>query len=143
MSKKTGIWIDHSKAVIVSLEEEKEQVSTIESKAGRRVRLSGGSRTKTPYGPQDIAPESRRYRKYQHSLKNFYGKICRKVGNSETLYVFGPGEAKIEFRKYVEGLKHTAPPIVKFESADKMTEAQLVARVRDYYRERTKSTIKT
>ena len=143
MSTKTGIWIDHSKAVIVSLEKNKEQVSTVESKAGRRVRLSGGSRTKTPYGPQDIAPESRRYRKYQQNLKNFYGKICKKVGNSEALYVFGPGEAKTEFRKYVEGLKHTAPPIVKFESADKMTEGQLIARVRDYFKERAKSTMKS
>ena len=143
MSKKTGIWIDHAKAVIVSLEQDKEQVSTIESKAGRRVRLSGGSRTKTPYGPQDIAPESRRYRKYQQSLKNYYGKICRKVGNSEALYVFGPGNAKTEFRKYVEGLKQTTPPIVKFETADKMTEGQLVARVRDYFRKKAKSTVKS
>ena len=143
MSKKTGIWIDHSKAIIVSLEQDEEKVSTIESKAGRRVRLSGGSRTKSPYGPQDIAPESRRYRKYQQSLKSYYEKIYRKVGSSEALYIFGPGEAKTEFRKYVEGLKHNAPPVVKFESADKMTEGQLVARVKDYFGERSKSTMKS
>jgi hypothetical protein len=143
MSKKTGIWIDHSRAYIVSLENEKEHVSTIESKVGRKVRLSGGSRTKVPYGPQDIAHEGRRYRKYKQQLKSYYEKVCKKVGDTESLYIFGPGEAKTELRKHMEGLKHTAPPIVGMDSADKMTRGQLVARVRDYYRSEAKTPTKT
>ena len=135
MNKKAGIWIDHSKAVIVSLEQEQETVSVVESRAGRRVRVSGGSRTKSPYGPQDVNPEGRRYRKYMQQLKHFYERVCKKVGDAEAVYVFGPGPAKTEFRKHIESMKHTAPPITKIESAEKMSDAQLVARVRKHFRQ--------
>ena len=142
MSKKTGIWIDHSKAIIVSLDQEQEKVTTIESKAGRKVRLSGGSRTKTPYAPQDVASESRRYRKYMQNLKRFYGRVIRKVAKAEALYVFGPGHAKTEFKKHLEANKHLVPPILKLESADKMTDAQLVAKVKNFYQKAAKPTMR-
>ena len=142
MSKKTGIWIDHSKAIIVSLDQDREKVTTIESKAGRKVRLSGGSRTKTPYAPQDVASESRRYRKYMQSLKNYYQKVIRKVDDSEALYVFGPGHAKTELKKHLKSYKHTAPPIIMLESADKMTDAQLVAKVKDFFQKEAKPTMR-
>jgi stalled ribosome rescue protein Dom34 len=142
MSKKTGIWIDHSKAFIVSLDENREKVTTIESKAGRKVRLSGGSRTKTPYAPQDVASESRRYRKYMQNLKHYYEKVIRKVGDSEALYVFGPGHAKTELKKHLESYKHTSPPVLMLESADKMTDAQLIAKVKNFFQHQPKSAMR-
>ena len=137
MGKKTGIWIDHSKAVIVSLDQDREKVTTIESMAGRKVRLSGGSRTKTPYAPQDVSSESRRYRKYMQNLKNYYEKVIQKVGGAEALYVFGPGHAKTELKKHLESYKHTSPPILMLESSDKMTDAQLVAKVKEFFQHQT------
>lgn len=61
MKKYIGIWVDHKKAVIVtkkqperSYEEDVEiAVTQISSDVERKVRLSGGSRTRnTPWGPQ-------------------------------------------------------------------------------------------
>ncbi len=138
MSTKKGIWIDHSKAVIVSLDQQKEVVSVIESKVGKKVRLSGGSRTKVPYGPQDIVHEGRRYRKYLNHLKDYYERVCRHVSDAEALYVFGPGEAKQEFRKHIENQKRFVPPVIEVEACDKMTRAQIAAKVRSHFKEEVK-----
>jgi hypothetical protein len=42
MSRRLGIWIDHKKAVVVTLNNGNDEVKTIETGAGGRVRLSGG-----------------------------------------------------------------------------------------------------
>ena len=133
MSTKTGIWIDHQKAVIINLDDEQERISTLESKAGKRIRLSGGSRTKNPYGTQEFAPENRRNRKYKQNLKRFYSRISNQIKQSETIYIMGPGEAKIEFKKHLEKIKAGGGSISKVESVEKMTDPQLAARVRNHF----------
>ena len=141
MSTKTGIWIDHKKAVIVSLDGENEKMLTIESKAGRRVRLSGGSRSKIPYGTQEFAPGNRRDRKYMQNLKRYYSKICNCIKHSDSIYLMGPGEAKIEFKKHLEESKSLCGLISKIDTAGKMTNAQLAAKVRKHYGEEKKKII--
>jgi hypothetical protein len=66
MRKFAGIWLDHRQAYVVSLAkansfaEAVETIERVQSNMERRVRLSGGARTrKTPYGPQDIAVDRR------------------------------------------------------------------------------------
>ena len=67
MKKYVGIWLDHREAFVVYLvknqpfaDENQEMIERIESDIERRVRLSGGSRTrKTPYGPQEISVDSK------------------------------------------------------------------------------------
>lgn len=141
MSTKTGIWIDHKKAVIISLDGEKEKVLTIESQAGKRVRLSGGSRSKIPYGTQEFGAGNSRDRKYMHNLKRYYSKICNCIKYSDTIYVMGPGEAKIEFKKHLEESKSLWGLISKIDTAGKMTDAQLAAKVREHFGEKKKKVI--
>lgn len=62
MKKYVRLWLDHRQAYLVYLfrdepaAEDKEMIEGLKSNMERRVRLSGGARTrKTPYGPQEIA----------------------------------------------------------------------------------------
>ncbi len=133
MSKKLGVWINHRNAVIVSIEGEEEKVFKIESNIEKRVRLSGGARSATPYGPQEIVSDGKRDRKYMQHLDNYYEKVASAIQGAEAVIVFGPGEAKLELTKHLEKSKEFERMIKKVETTDKMTDWQLAAKVREYY----------
>ena len=97
-----GVWLDHHKAVIVSigradsaLEENPKSITKIESGVMRRVRPSGGSRTrKTPYGPQEAVAEGKIEKRYNQQLRRYYLKIMEAVRSGDKFIILGPGEAK-------------------------------------------------
>jgi hypothetical protein len=110
MKKYIGIWLDHKKAHIVTLikdemtfEQEREITELVESNVDRKVKLSGGSRTrKTPYGPQNVAVDGKQEFQIRRQLKNFYQGIINKVEDAGRIYIFGPGEAKSELKKEID-----------------------------------------
>lgn len=141
MKKFAGIWLDHRQAIVVSLMtdqdlfyEEQESVERIESDIERKVRLSGGSRSrKTPYGPQEITVDGKMEDRIKRQLKHYYQSIIQRIEDTDRLYIFGPGEAKIELRKEIEKKKAFASKKLQVETADKMTEKQITARVREFF----------
>ena len=142
MKKYAGIWLDHRKAFLVYLisgrqtfDEEPGSVERLESNVERKVRLSGGSRSrKTPYGPQEIAVDGKLEDRIKQQLKQYYQGIIKKIEGADRIYIFGPGEAKVELKKEIEKLKEFAGKINKVESADKMTHRQIVAKVRTFFK---------
>lgn len=142
MKKFVGIWLDHREAVIVYLldnqpftAENQETIERIESDIERRVKLSGGSRSrKTPYGPQDIAVDGRQEDRAKHQLRSFYQQIIQRLSDADRILIFGPGEAKIELKKEIEKTKQLAGRIKKVESTDKMTIRQVAAKVRAFFK---------
>jgi hypothetical protein len=133
MMKKAGLWIDHRKAVLVLLDDSRVKVKTLESEVEPRLRLAGGARSKTPYGPQDIASEGNRDRRIQHELQRWYQTVIEQLGEVASLLVIGPGEAKQEFAaEFVRKPAHRHIP-VSIETADKMNEMQIVAHVRSHH----------
>jgi hypothetical protein len=136
MAKNLGIWLDHSGAIIVIINNHTEEVIRIESHVDSHYRLSGGARSKTPYGPQDVSSERRLQEKREHQLQHYYQEIINKIGDIDRIYIFGPGEALTEFEKEVLKIKELSPKIAGVEPADKMTNNQIVAKVRDYFNTR-------
>jgi hypothetical protein len=128
-----GVWIDHEKAVIVELAEGRPQIKTVEAGVGRHTRLSGGSRSRTPYGPQDVASESRRDAKYHKHLTEFYRSLITMFHNTEALLILGPGEAKGELNREIERVKPLRGKVVAVETTDKMTDNEIVARVTAFF----------
>lgn len=133
MNRKVGLWIDHKKAIVVSIKDDETRIDVIESKVEPRLRLSGGSRSRTSYGPQDVASEAKRDRKYRHHLDSYYGEVIQAIHDADAILVFGPGEAKGELEKAIQASKEMAKRVVGVEPADKMTERQIAAKVRDYF----------
>jgi hypothetical protein len=132
---KVGVWIDHRHAILVELRGEKESTQTIESGLEKHVRLAGGSRSATPWGPQDIASEPARERKWERHLNEYYDRVAEALRDAEEIFLCGPGEAKGELKKRMELSGRAEERIVATETVDKMTEAQLRAKVRSVFAE--------
>jgi hypothetical protein len=142
MKKYIGIWVDHKKAVIVtkkqperSYEEDAELgVTQISSDVERKVRLAGGSRTRnTPWGPQEVAVDSKIEARQKQQLKKFYHQIIEFIKDADKILIMGPGEAKLELKKEIEKSKALIPKIVGVHTSDKMTNNQIAAKVKSYF----------
>lgn len=132
MKKEIGLWIDHRKAVIVLITDEGEDIQKIESGMGRRVRYRGASTTKSPYSTQYQQGDDQLDNKFTEQLNKFYDEVITHVRAAEAVLIFGPGEAKGELEKRLEhaGLKQH---ILAIETVDKMTDRQIVAKVRKHF----------
>jgi hypothetical protein len=133
MPEHVGIWIDHEKAFIVTIIDGQESVEIIKSDIEGKIRLSGGSRSRTIYGPQDVASEKKIEERRKHQLRRYYEKVISEVGDARKILLFGPGEVKISFEKEMKKSKNLSAKIVSVEPADKMTEKQIVAKVRKFF----------
>ena len=131
-----GLWIDHRKAVVVSITDEGETLEKIESDIERKVRLSGGSRTaKTPYGPQQVSVDGKQEERIKRQLREYYQVIIRRIKDANKILIFGPGEAKTELKKEIEKSRELVLKKITVEAADKMTERQIAAKVRQFFSE--------
>ena len=124
MKKKVGLWIDHKKAVIFSLADEGAELKRISSEVTHNVSLSGGM--------QKESAEKHQSNRFTGHLNKYYDEILTCIRDAESILIFGPGEAKIELKKRLENLE-LHKRIVGFEIVDKMTDNQIVAKVRQYY----------
>lgn len=133
MSSQVGLWIDHRRAFIVYLAGDETTSDTILSGIEKHVRASGGSRSSTPYGPQDIFAEDRVDRKFKHHLEQYYERVARAVGDIESVFIMGPGEAKDELKRHLQKSRQKPRPVIRVETTDKMTEAQIIAKVKQHF----------
>ena len=129
MKTRVGLWIDHRKAIVVALTEKGEETKRIESTAEKQLRRSGRSPSNESFEPQLVPADDTRERDYMGHLANYYNEVIACIGDAETILIFGPGEAKDELQKRIEKDKIGAR-IVAIETADKMTEPQIVAKVK-------------
>ena len=133
MSHKVGIWIDHKKAVIVSASAGPLTATTLESEVGPHARYSGHAGYPTPDGPHGGGGEKKYEHRYDQHLDRFYDEVISHVGQSEELLIFGPGEAKRQLKERLGHSKAMAARIVGIESADKLTDPQIIAKVKEHY----------
>ena len=124
MRRKVGLWIDHKKAVIFSLSDEGAEIKRISSELEHKVHFSGGL--------QKESAEKHKDKRLTGHLNNYYDEILTFIRDAESILIFGPGEAKVELKKRLENMglhKH----IVGFEIVDKMTDNQIIAKVRQRF----------
>ncbi|MDY7035097.1 MAG: hypothetical protein SV375_02885 [Thermodesulfobacteriota bacterium] len=132
MRKYAEIWLDREKAFVVKNTDGKESLNVIKSGVEKHIRLSGGSRSETRYGPQDVSSERKPNERRKHQLQRYYRDVIKAVEEAKKLLIFRPGEAKKELEKEIKKSKHLASLIVAVEPEDKMTENQIIVRVREY-----------
>ena len=124
MKKEIGLWIDHTKAVIFSLANEGAEIKRISSELKNNVRFSGGV--------QKESAEKHRDKRLSGHLINYYNEVVNYICDAESILIFGPGEAKDELKKRLESRK-LYQKVVGFEIADKMTDNEIVAKVRQCF----------
>lgn len=132
MKTNAGLWIDHRKAVIVSVSEKGEATRVIESKAEKQPGRFDGVRSTTPYEAQKVQSDGRQDIKFTDKLNVFYDEVISVLRDAESIFLFGPGEAKGELKKRLED-DRLAHLIQAVETVDQMTDRQIAAKVREYF----------
>jgi len=132
MNKQAGLWIDHREAIIVVLEDKKEETKRIVSSNEKHIRYSGSSHSKTPEGLKEVTSEDQRDRKFANDLNSYYDEVIAVIRDADSIQIFGPGEAKGELAKRLEhaGLK---AHIQAVETTDKLSDRQIAAKVREQF----------
>jgi len=127
-----GLWIDHRKAVIAIVSPEGEQTLEIESNVEKQPGRFAGVRSTTPYEAQQVPADDCREQEFTGKLHAYYDNVIAVIRDAESILIFGPGEAKGELKKRLEHAK-LGKHIIAIETADKMTDGQIAAKVREYF----------
>ena len=134
MNTKAGVWIDHRKAFVVQITEDGEETQQIGSGTDRPFVSAGGPGSKQPDRRQGFVAESTQEHKFMNELNTFYDSVLTSLHGVDSVLIIGPGEAKGEFQKRLKSKKFPAH-VVELETADKMTNPQIVALVREHFDE--------
>jgi Tfp pilus assembly major pilin PilA len=70
-------------------------------------------------------------------LSRYYQQVISRLKDVDSIFIMGPGNAKIEFEKALRKHKSMQNRLLKSETADKMTMNQMIAHVREFYHSRT------
>jgi stalled ribosome rescue protein Dom34 len=124
MGTEVGVWIDHRKAVIAIIAGQGQEMKHIESHMEKHVRFSGGA--------AEHSAEDQRDRRFTGHLNKYYDEVIACIRDADSILILGPGEAKTELE---ERLSHETlhGHVVGVEAADKMTDGQIAARVRQRF----------
>jgi hypothetical protein len=128
-----GVWIDHRKAVIVTVSETGEETREIESDVERQPGRFAGVRSTTPYESLHVPADDSRQRKFTGHLHDYYDEVIASIREAESILIFGPGEAKGELKKRLESGEFGGR-IVAVQTVDRMTDREISAKVREYFR---------
>ena len=134
MRTKVGLWIDHRKAIVVTVTDKGEEIALTISGVGKQLRRSGDSPLKGPYESYQVPADDSRQRTFTGHLNLYYDAVIACIGDAESILIFGPGEAKAELKERLEK-RNLGERIVGIETVDKMTDRQIAAKVRRYFQE--------
>jgi stalled ribosome rescue protein Dom34 len=124
MSKDVGVWIDHKKAVIVSVAAGEVTTRTLTSDVGAHPRYSGS---------QEGGGEKQYEERHTQDLDRYYDDVIGQLGKPDAVLLFGPGEAKLQLKERLGRSKVSSESIVAVEDTDKLTDLQIVAKVKEHF----------
>jgi stalled ribosome rescue protein Dom34 len=131
MKATKGLWIDHKKAVIVAVTDKGDEVKEVTSHVEKQLSRFEGERSTTPYPAQLVPADDSKQRDLTGHLNKYYDEVISHLRNTELILIFGPGEAKGELAKRIEGSSLSCR-IAGIETVDKMTDRQIAAKVRTF-----------
>jgi len=130
MDRNVGLWIDHKQAYVIWYEDDK--IEVILSNIEPPVHYSGGTQLGgklNQKGDMELHHNDR----YKLQLSKYYQQVITRLKDVGSIFIMGPGEAKIEFGKALKRHKSMQNRLLKLETADKMTMNQMIAHVRQFY----------
>jgi stalled ribosome rescue protein Dom34 len=132
MDRNVGLWIDHKQAYIIWCENDK--IDVILSNIEPPAHFSGGTQLGGKLNQKGDL-ELRNNDRYKLQLARYYQQVIDKLRDVDSIFIMGPGEAKIEFQKAIKRHKSMQNRLLKSEAADKMTMNQMIAHVRKFYQQ--------
>ena len=122
-TKRLGIWMDHSIAYLMELTNDTIVTNTIESQSELQENEENLNKD-----------ESHMLNKEQRLLLAYYKKLIDIIKNYEEILLFGSTEAKNELLNLIKDDHHFEKIKIEVKSADKMTENQRQAFVKEYFK---------
>jgi len=121
-TKKLGIWMDHSNAHLMEFENAASGSKTIASPFTHEVK-------------QDTLEKGEKamHHKEQHEQGAYYKQLGEVIKNYEEVLLFGPTDAKTELLNVLKTDHHFDKIKIEVKQADKMSENQQHAFVREYF----------
>ncbi|WP_040253075.1 hypothetical protein [Psychroserpens mesophilus] len=116
-----GIWMDHSVANLIDLNSKKEFHSIV------------SKFTKETKEEALIRSESLMHNKRQQMNEQFYVNIGNEIIKYNHVLIFGPTNAKVELRNYLNKDLHFKNIKIDIESSDKITDNEQVAFVKNHF----------
>ncbi len=132
MKNNFGVWIDGTKAVIVKLANDSimEIPANIDSKTNHvNDRDKGDFLGAGHHNGNEKTYDERK----THQTHKFLTKVLTEIKDADGIYVFGPSEMKSHLKSHIELDKHLSTRLIGFDSADKMTDNQIVAAVKKQF----------
>jgi peptide subunit release factor 1 (eRF1) len=119
--RRIAIWVDHRTALLAvftgeHLDQEDELHANTSAQAHGR-------------GWAQHSFEAHRHAVLQH----YYDEIVQHLGPVDEILILGPGQGKHELIQRIEHHRGLKGKVVGVQNADKMTEAELVARATDFF----------
>ena len=130
MNQNIGLWIDHKQAFLIW--HNRKRVEVIPSNLEPRTHFSGGARIGGRYN-QSVDSELRHNDRYNNQLSKYYEQVISTIQNADSIFIMGPGEAKLELEKAIKKRKDLLRKLLKVETADKMSKNQMIAYVRGFF----------
>lgn len=132
MAKKAGVWIDHKRATIVLIGAAGPEIKKIVFDIGQPIHKKGGGRSKSTFTRNDFVAEDKLERKVDSDRKDYYGDVLAALRDVSSVLILGPGEAKGELGKLILAKKSRGLAVAS-ETADKLTDRQLMAKVSQHF----------
>jgi len=132
MKAQAGLWIDHKKAVVVTVTDKGEEMGLVISSVEKQLRRSGDSPLKGAYESQQVPADDSRQKTFTGQLNIYYDAVIASVREAEAILIFGPGEAKDELKRRLDK-NNLGGRVVAVETVDKMTDRQIAAKVRERF----------
>jgi stalled ribosome rescue protein Dom34 len=135
MEKQVGIWIDSKKAIIVSLDGQKEEkITEIDSEVENRVHHNKEGNKGTFSGIHHSDSETKFDNRKKEELNYYLKSVINQINKPDYLYLFGPGETKTKLEQKIHDDKSLEKINLKaIETSDNMTLNEIVAKVKDFY----------
>jgi len=128
MKQQAGLWIDHREAVVVTLTESEETVKHVASQVGKHDEHSGpGS-----FESQKVKADDSRQRALTEHLNSYFDSVIESLPAIDGVLCFGPGEAKTQLKQRMSD-KHWGGRLAPVETVDRMTDPQIVAKIKAHF----------
>lgn len=119
--KNLGIWMDHSEAHLINL---KDGIKIINSDFDFDVQEEAIHKS-----------ENLMHNKRQQMQEAFYKDIAAEILKYKHVVLFGPTNARVELHNYLEKDSHFNDIKICVEPADKMSDNQKIAFVKEHFKE--------
>ncbi len=128
IENRIGIWIDHKHAYLFKISADGSEMEDQKSE----IHIPDEENL-IRFDRDPFSQSEKQHHELSEELK-YFKKIIEILKNEDYVYLFGPGNAKIELNNIIdkEG-KHFPCKVLAIETADKLTQNQMLQKVNKYF----------